>query len=86
VAQLTVRNIKPELIRCLKKKADDHGVSTEEEHRRILKDALTVPSIKVCKSFKEHLLSKPNFEEESFFEFDRNTPERASSQDPLHNS
>ncbi len=41
--QLLVRDIDESLVRKLKRRAAAHGVSTEEEHRRLLKEALTKP-------------------------------------------
>lgn len=40
VAQLIVRNLDDDLVRRLKERAAANGVSAEEEHRRILRDAL----------------------------------------------
>jgi plasmid stability protein len=40
MAQLLVRNIPDDVARSLKKRAAEHGVSAEEEHRRILQAAL----------------------------------------------
>jgi plasmid stability protein len=40
MAQLLVRNIEAEVVRELKLRAARHGRSAEEEHRRILRDAL----------------------------------------------
>jgi plasmid stability protein len=40
MSQLVVRNIEVALVRKLKQRAVEHGVSAEEEHRRILKRAL----------------------------------------------
>ena len=40
MAQLLVRNIPDALAKSLKKRAAEHGVSAEEEHRRILQEAL----------------------------------------------
>jgi plasmid stability protein len=39
--QLLVRNINEALVRKLKRRALLHGVSAEEEHRRILKETLS---------------------------------------------
>ena len=39
--QLLVRDVDESLVRKLKRRAAAHGVSTEEEHRRLLKEALT---------------------------------------------
>jgi antitoxin FitA len=43
MAALTVRNIEDQLVRALKRRAVDEGVSAEELHRRILRRALTGP-------------------------------------------
>jgi plasmid stability protein len=40
MAQLLVRNIPETLAISLKQRAMEHGVSAEEEHRRILREAL----------------------------------------------
>ena len=40
MAQLVVRNLESDLIRRLKQRAAEQGVSAEEEHRRILRRAL----------------------------------------------
>ncbi|MBC7979710.1 MAG: DNA-binding protein [Armatimonadetes bacterium] len=40
MAQLLVRNISEALAKTLKQRAAEHGVSAEEEHRRILQEAL----------------------------------------------
>jgi plasmid stability protein len=39
--QLLVRDIPQVLVQKLKRRAVDHGVSAEEEHRRILREALS---------------------------------------------
>ena len=41
MAQLLVRGIDDSLVQKLKRRASAHGVSAEEEHRRILKEILT---------------------------------------------
>lgn len=43
MAQLLVREIESELVQRLKERAVEHGVSAEEEHRRILRQTLTQP-------------------------------------------
>lgn len=43
MAALTVRNIEDEVVRSLKRRAVEVGVSAEELHRRILRRALTGP-------------------------------------------
>lgn len=65
--QLLVRQIEEQVVRKLKERAGRHGVSMEEEHRRILREAL-VGSSKKKPSFKEHLLSMPNVGEDQDFE------------------
>jgi plasmid stability protein len=54
--QLVVRNIEEFLGRKLKRRASAHGVSVEEEHRLILKEALRT-SVKRKPSLIEFLLS-----------------------------
>lgn len=44
MAQLIVRNIEERFVRKLKERAGRHGVSMEEEHRRILREALLKPA------------------------------------------
>ena len=55
--QLIVRQIEEKVVRKLKERAGRHGVSMEEEHRRILREALLG---KQKRSFKEALLAMPN--------------------------
>ncbi len=43
MAALTVRNLEDDLVRSLKRRAVEEGVSAEELHRRILRRALTGP-------------------------------------------
>lgn len=40
MAQLTVRNVSPQVVRLLKSRAAAHGRSAEAEHREILRRAL----------------------------------------------
>jgi antitoxin FitA len=42
--QLLVRNVEESVVLKLKRRAAAHGVSVEEEHRRVLKEALSRPS------------------------------------------
>ncbi len=65
--QLLVRNVNEKLVRKLKEQAGQHGVSMEEEHRRILREALLRSSRKK-QSFKDFLLSMPNVGEDEDFE------------------
>lgn len=57
--QLLVRQIEDKVVRKLKEQAGRHGVSMEEEHRRILREALLGKPGK-RKSFKEFLMSMPD--------------------------
>ena len=41
MAQLIVRNIEAAVVKRLRRAAAEHGVSAEEEHRSILRDALS---------------------------------------------
>jgi len=56
--QLVVRQIEDKVVRKLKERAGIHGVSMEEEHRRILREALLGSTTK-RPSFKEALLAMP---------------------------
>jgi len=56
MAQLLVRGIEESLVRKLKRRAAVHGVSVEEEHRRVLREALS-KSAKGKPSLMEFLLS-----------------------------
>ena len=65
--QLLVRQVEEKVVRKLKQQAGEHGVSMEEEHRRILREALLRPLHKK-RSFKEFLLAMPNVGEDPDFE------------------
>jgi len=65
--QLLVRQIEEKVVRKLKERAGQHGVSMEEEHRRILREAL-LGAAKKKPSFKEYLLSMFNVGEDKDFE------------------
>ena len=65
--QLIVRDIEEKVVRKLKQRAGEHGISMEEEHRRILRDALLTRN-KAKLSFKEHLLSMPTDGPDDLFE------------------
>jgi plasmid stability protein len=56
MAQLLVRGIEESLVKKLKRRASAHGVSVEEEHRHILREALSKP-VKDKPSLIEFLLS-----------------------------
>jgi plasmid stability protein len=57
--QLIVRQIESRVVKKLKERAGRDGVSMEEEHRRILRQALLGEG-KQRRSFKAALLSMPN--------------------------
>ncbi len=64
MANLLVRNVEEEVVGALKARSGRHGVSAEEEHRKILRSALLKPR---KKSFSEALLAIPNVGEEQDF-------------------
>ncbi len=66
MAQLLVRDIESDVVRELKVRAAQHGHSAEEEHRRILREALRPQG--PAKSLKEFLLEMPNVGEDQDFE------------------
>ena len=56
MTQLLVRNIPDSLAKKLKRRAVEHGVSAEEEHRRILREVLEKPvPAKKKRNLFEHL-------------------------------
>ena len=57
MANLLVRNVEDEVVQALKARSGKHGVSAEEEHRRILRDVLLMPR---KKSLSEVLVMIPN--------------------------
>jgi antitoxin FitA len=59
MAQLIVRQIEEKVVKKLKQKAGEHGVSMEEEHRRILRESLLGKAARRT-SFKDALLAMPN--------------------------
>lgn len=65
--QLVVRQIEEKVVRKLKERAGAHGVSMEEEHRRILREALLGTPDK-RPSFKDALLAIPSVGDDRDFE------------------
>ena len=57
MANLLVRNVEDEVVDALKAISGKHGISAEEEHRKILRAALLKPR---RKSFSEVLLAIPD--------------------------
>jgi plasmid stability protein len=64
--QLIVRQIEEKVVQRLKQRAGAHGVSMEEEHRRILRDSL-LGSKGPRKSFKEALSAMPHVGKDADF-------------------
>ena len=64
--QLIVRQIEERVVKKLKERAGHHGLSVEEEHRRILRAALLGKATK-RPSFKEALLAMPNVGDDQDF-------------------
>ena len=65
MANLIVRNIDEAIVNALKRRASQHGVSAEAEHRKILEQALMQPA---KRSFAEALSLIPNVGNDSDFE------------------
>jgi plasmid stability protein len=80
MSQLIVRNIEESLVRELKKRAGEHGISMEEEHRQILREALAREVGGKGRTFWEALTEMPLAGDEELFERDRSRPGRASEQ------
>ncbi|MEI6178973.1 MAG: DNA-binding protein [Verrucomicrobiota bacterium] len=77
MAQLIVRNLEDEVVRRLKRRAGEHGVSVEEEHRKILREALAA---REPMGFKEFLKTMPVGSDELVFERDRSDLGRATEE------
>jgi antitoxin FitA len=65
--QLIVRRIDEKIVKKLKERAGMHGVSMEEEHRRILRIAL-LGKAKEKASLKDYLRQMPDFGPDELFE------------------
>lgn len=70
--QLIVRQIEAKVVKKLKERAGLHGISMEEEHRQILRQALLGRSIKSL-SLKDHLRRMPDLGPDELFERDRSS-------------
>ena len=75
--QLIVRQIEDKVIRKLKARAGLHGVSTEQEHRQILRDVL-LDSTSTRLSFKDYLRSLPKDASAAAFERARGSGRKIS--------
>lgn len=69
MAELIVRNVDEELVRELTLRATRNGQSAEEEHRQILRHALTPP--RFSSSLKELLEQMPDIGTDEDFERSR---------------
>ena len=78
MAQLVVRKIEETVVNKLRRRAARAGVSMEEEHRRILREALSGGPRK-AKSFKEHLLSIPDAGGAALFDRKRTVSRRKTA-------
>ena len=65
MTRLLVRDLEPEIVQALKKRAAKHGHSAEAEHREILRQVLLGPN---KKSFAQVLAEMPNVGLDSDFE------------------
>ena len=74
MAQLIVRNLEEEVVRLLRLRAGQEGVSVEEAHRRLLRRALLEESTGIPSSFKEYLLGMPDVECNAFSERSKEMP------------
>ena len=66
--QLIVRDIEEKVVSKLKERAGRHGISMEEEHRRILREALTGKKARKGLHSKEYLLRMPDVGSDDLFE------------------
>jgi plasmid stability protein len=76
MAQLLVRDLDDDIVRALKRKAAEEGISVAEAHRRVLRIALL--SKRPKKSFKEFLLEMPTGGDGAIFQRHRNRPREVS--------
>ena len=68
MAELLVRNVEDDVNQKLHEQALAHGISPEEELRRILRQALLGTEVdSTTKDFKEYLLAMPEVGEDSDF-------------------
>ena len=68
MAQLIVRELEESVVRALKVRAAEKGVSAEAEHRAILREVLLRRS---SRSFKEALLAMPDVGNDADFAIER---------------
>ena len=65
MTRLLVRDLPPEVVPALKRRAAKHGRSAEAEHREILKETLMGPK---KKTFAQVLAAMPNVGDDADFE------------------
>jgi plasmid stability protein len=68
MAQLVVRKIEDSVVARLRRRAVRHGVSLEEEHRRILRAALAPAAGSRALTIKEYLMEMPSGGDDAAFE------------------
>lgn len=66
MSQLIVRNLEPEVVAALQRRAAAHGRSAEAEHRDILRQALLVDA--EANGFKDWLMAMPDVGQDADFE------------------
>jgi plasmid stability protein len=76
MAQLVVRRVEDALVARLRRRAARHGVSMEEEHRRILRDTLAPGSMARARTLKEYLATIPEAGDDTVFDRRRAKPRR----------
>jgi plasmid stability protein len=77
MAQLVVRRLDAKLVGRLKRRAAERGVSAEEEHRRILREALMPEhDAERFRPLKTLLLAMPDVGEDADFERSRELPRK----------
>jgi len=61
MAELVLRQVEPEIVEKLKERADKHSRSVEDEHREILREALSVGDQDASTmTFEEYLRTMPD--------------------------
>jgi antitoxin FitA len=65
--QLIVRQLEEKVVKKLKARAGLHGVSMEEEHRRILREAL-LGKVREPPPFKQYLMEMPDAGPDKIFD------------------
>ena len=74
MAQLIVRNLEEEVVRLLRLRAGQEGVSVEEAHRRLLRNVLIGKSAETPSSFKDYLLGMPDTGCDTVFQRSKEVP------------